>query len=96
MEQSCDQNSGSRWHLDKGVNLTVIIALILQGIYFSVYMGKLETRVSSLEMDQAKDNAVREQFGRLDERLKNMEKGVENLQSQMGYLIESIPYTQRR
>ncbi|MFZ4761295.1 MAG: hypothetical protein ACOYK8_00570 [Alphaproteobacteria bacterium] len=83
------------WHIDKTLNITVFIGLLAQAIFFSSYMGNLESRVSHLEADQLKDNAEREQAGRVDERLKNLEKGIESLQRQMSYIIEHLPYANK-
>ena len=41
----------NHWHLDKRVPLAIVVALILQTIYFTIFITKLDSRVSSLESD---------------------------------------------
>ena len=41
--------SDKHWHLDKRVPLAIIFALLLQTIYFTVFITKLDSRVASLE-----------------------------------------------
>lgn len=42
-------NLDNHWHLDKRVPLSIIVALILQTIYFTIFLTKLDSRVGVLE-----------------------------------------------
>lgn len=44
-----DSRNDNHWHLDKRVPLSIIVALVLQTIYFTVFITKLDSRVGVLE-----------------------------------------------
>lgn len=44
-----ERDAVEHWHLDKRVPLSIIFALVLQTIYFTVFITKLDSRVSVLE-----------------------------------------------
>lgn len=46
-----NNNSKEQWHLSKSVPLSIIVVLLLQTIYFTVFITKLDSRVAVLEKD---------------------------------------------
>ena len=63
MSKEKQQRRGSdqvstHWHLDKRVPLSIIIALVLQTIYFTIFITKLDSRVGVLEKDSVEIHRV--------------------------------------
>lgn len=63
MQEEKQQRRGSdqldnHWHLDKRVPLSIIVALILQSIYFTIFLTKLDGRVGVLEKDSVEVHRV--------------------------------------
>lgn len=79
-----------QWHLDKTINISVLIVLVVQFAGLIIYITKMDDRISHLEADQLKDNEARSQLSRMDERLIGMDKILVNLQK----LIERMAYKQ--
>ena len=48
----------NKWHLDKRVPLSIIIAILIQTVYFTVFITKLDSRVGVLEKDSANVHKV--------------------------------------
>lgn len=44
-----EYNLDNHWHLDKRVPLAIVVALVLQTIYFTIFITKLDSRVGTLE-----------------------------------------------
>lgn len=42
----------NHWHLDKRIPIAIVFAFILQTIYFTVFITKLDSRVAVLEDDK--------------------------------------------
>ena len=42
----------NHWHLDKRIPIAIIFAVVLQTIYFTVFITKLDSRVMTLERNQ--------------------------------------------
>ena len=50
MESNSDnQGIDNHWHLDKRIPIAIVFAFILQTIYFTIFLTKLDSRVSTLE-----------------------------------------------
>ena len=42
-------NMENHWHLDKRIPIAIVFAFVLQTIYFTVFITKLDSRVGTLE-----------------------------------------------
>lgn len=54
------------WHLDKRVNISMIVGLILQAVLFGMAWGNVENRVSQLEIDRQKFDIVPERLASIE------------------------------
>ena len=45
------RDTNQHWHLDKRVPLAIILGFIIQTIYFTIFITKLDSRVSTLELN---------------------------------------------
>jgi uncharacterized membrane protein YukC len=58
------ENNG--WHLDKRVPVAIIIALVMQAIYFSYSYGQVEARVDNVEAQQEAVRAIPERLAKVE------------------------------
>lgn len=57
------------WHLDKTVNISVIIGLLGQAVVFGTWVGVIQTKVTVLEVTVDKQQAIPERLARIEEKL---------------------------
>lgn len=79
-----------QWHLDKNINLSVLIVLVVQFIGAVIYVSKMDSRIASLEHEQVKDNAMREEYGTFKERITNIDKNVQLLRNDFQEVIKQL------
>lgn len=63
-----------QWHLDKRVNVSIILTLVVQVVVFAFMYGKLETRVASLEEKATILREVPERLARIETLLKELRR----------------------
>jgi len=79
-----------QWHLDKNINLSVLIVLVIQFIGFIVYVAKMDSRIESLETEQIKDNAMRDDYSTSKERITNIDRNVQLLRNDFQEVIKLL------
>ena len=57
------------WHLDKRVNISLIIGLLAQAVVFGSLYGRLENRVTNVEEATHRLDMLPERLARIDEKL---------------------------
>jgi hypothetical protein len=67
------EDSGN-WHLDKRVNVSIILTLVAQLVIFAFMYGKLESRVAGLEEKAEVIRLVPERMARLEAILERIER----------------------
>ena len=60
------------WHLDKRVNISLIIGLLAQAVVFGSLYGRLENRVANVETQMGKLDSMPEKLARIDEKLSSL------------------------
>ena len=82
------------WHLDKRVNLSIIIALLVQIVGFTWYMGTVAERVNTnpAAIVESKDqqDTLRKQGNDQRSQLSRIETEIVGLRRDIGRLIEAI------
>ncbi len=63
-----------RWHIEKGVNVVMLLVVVSQLVGFGVLYGKLEQRVTSLEAQVSHWQSVPERLARLEVLLERIER----------------------
>ena len=48
----------THWHLDKRVPLAIVFAILLQTIYFTIFLTRLDDRVGYLEKDSVEVHMI--------------------------------------
>lgn len=69
----------NHWHLDKRVPLSIILALILQTIYFTVFITKLDSRVGVLETQVVEMSTAYKEMVEIRVHQEYMQKQMESL-----------------
>ncbi len=64
------------WHLDKRVNVSIILALAGQVVMFAFIYGKLETRVANLEEKATILREVPERMAKVEVLLERIERAL--------------------
>ena len=89
-----DVNDGG-WHLDKKVPISLIVVIVLQGVSFTWYVGKLDSRVTIIETtridyraqqhdrDQRQDEAVAEAVGQLRTQLDRIDTKLDRVNDKL-------------
>jgi len=54
------------WHLDKRVNISVILGLVLQAVVFGVAWGNVENRVTQLEAGRERLDSIPERLAAIE------------------------------
>ena len=67
------------WHLDRRVPLALIIAIAVQTFGFRMWMGKLGTRVDTLEVAQSRNHGDADRLTRLEVRIEHVQRAVERI-----------------
>ncbi|MBI3453384.1 MAG: hypothetical protein HY057_11280 [Rhodospirillales bacterium] len=68
------------WHIDRRVNVSIIVVLVVQLLGFGVLYGQLENRVSNIEGQQ---KGLAAQVITLPERLARLEAILERIERQI-------------
>jgi len=76
-----------KWHLDRRVPITLIVALILQTVTFVWFFSKMDSRIGALEAgvivqrdrDHGQDNNVKEALANLRADIKEIDRKLDRL-----------------
>ena len=69
----------NQWHLDRRIPIAIVAAIVVQTASIMFWVGSIDTRVSMLERSQAANMDVRERVIRMEEQLKHIAFGVDQL-----------------
>ena len=81
-----DETTG-KWHLDKRVPISLIIAIIIQTMSFVWFFSKMDSRIASLESgaitqkerDDRQDNNVKDGLNTLRADIKEIDRKIDRL-----------------
>lgn len=68
------------WHLDKRVNISVILTLAIQAICFGIAWGNVENRVTNLESQRQKFDQVPERLASIEATLLAIKERVDRME----------------
>lgn len=69
----------NHWHLDKKVPMAIILAIILQTIYFTIFLTKLDSRVANNETKIAEMSTAYKEMVEIRIHQEYMQKKLEDL-----------------
>lgn len=90
-----ESDLGNHWHLDKRVPLSIILALFIQILFFTVFMTKLDERVSSLEKDSQEVHSVIKNMAEIRIHQIYMSKDIQSINSFLRNDVEWIDSKKR-
>jgi len=82
-------DSDNKWHLNKSVPLSLIIVIILQTVYFTAFLTKLDSRVTSLEKDSIEFHKVIKDITEFKIRQEYMSNDIKEIKS---FLKEDVDW----
>jgi len=71
--------AADHWDLDKRIPIAIVAAIVVQTASIMFWVGSIDTRVAMLEGSQAANQDVRERVIRMEEQLKHIAFGVDQL-----------------
>ncbi len=69
----------NHWHLDKRVPMSIIVALILQTIYFTIFITKLDSRLGVAEAEIAEMSDAYKEIVEIRVHQEYMTKKLDNI-----------------
>ena len=71
----------NHWHLDKRVPMSIILAIVLQTIYFTIFLTKLDSRVGVVEGQVAEMSTAYKEMIEIRVHQEYMAKKIDDMDS---------------
>lgn len=82
--------STSEWHLDKRVPIALILTIILQTTIAGVWIGSIQSRITTLEKWQEKNDKVDARLASLEQGQKMIDQNIDSVSNKIDSIIDRM------